>query len=70
MKNTCYRSVADLPLVLTPSHIMDVMGLSKNVAYQVVHSKGFPTIKVGKQYRIPRDKFLLWLDSAHEVKVA
>lgn len=52
-----------LPIVLTPMDIAEVLGISRNTAYQVVHSRGFPSFKIGKQYRVSRDKFLSWLDS-------
>lgn len=57
------KSTNSLPLVLTPMDIAELLGISRNTAYQVVHSRGFPSFKVGKQYRVSRDKFLSWLDS-------
>ena len=53
-----------LPLVMTPVDIAKVLGISRNTAYEVVHSKGFPAFKIGNQYRVQRDKFFLWLDGA------
>lgn len=58
-----------LPIVLTPMDVAEVLGISRNTAYQVVHSRGFPSFKVGKQYRVSRDKFLSWLDS-ESIKVS
>lgn len=51
-----------LPLVLTVKDIAVILGISRNTAYELVHSQGFPAFQVGKQYRIYRDKFLDWLD--------
>lgn len=54
----------ELPMILTPSDIAAILGISRNQAYQYIHSKGFPYFKVGeKLYRIKKDKFLEWLDS-------
>lgn len=58
-----------LPIVLTPMDVAEVLGISRNTAYQVVHSRGFPSFRVGKQYRVSRDKFLLWLNSESEKAV-
>lgn len=52
----------ELPMVLTPLDIADILGISRNVAYEYMHSEGFPVFKVGKQYRISKKKFLAWLD--------
>lgn len=54
----------ELPLVLTPMDIARVLGVSRNTAYEIVHSKGFPAFKIGKQYRIKRDKFFQWMDES------
>jgi hypothetical protein len=31
-----------------------------------MHSKGFPTLRIGKRMLVPKDKFLEWLDSKAE----
>ena len=55
------QHIDDLPLVLTPLDVAAVLGVSRNTAYETVHSKGFPSFKVGKQYRVRRDRFLQWM---------
>ena len=59
----------NLPFVLTPMDVARVMCISRNKAYEVVHSRDFPSFKVGKQYRVSRDKFLLWLSTASDQKM-
>ena len=51
-----------LTMVLTPLDIAAVLGISRNTAYELVHSKDFPAFRVGKQYRISKTRFLAWLD--------
>lgn len=63
MDKVAFRQVGELPLVLTPMDIAAVLGISRNTAYEVIHSKGFPAFRVGKQYRVSRERFLTWLDS-------
>jgi len=60
----CVTNPEALPMILTPSDIAAVMNLSRNRAYELVHSDGFPSFKIGKKlYRIQKDKFLEWLDN-------
>ena len=54
----------ELPLVLAPSDVARALGVSKNTAYEVVRSEGFPCFRVGKQYRIVRERFFQWMDEA------
>jgi len=57
------KDAHDLPLVLTMRHVQDVLGCAKDVAYRLPHLKGFPSVRIGKSIRIPRDKFLAWLNA-------
>lgn len=59
-----YRDMQDLPLVMTPSDIAKALNISRNTAYEMVHSEGFPCFMVGKQYRIRRERFFQWMDEA------
>lgn len=70
MSKTVYKSVEELPLMLKPEDVGVVLGISRNNAYAVVHSKGFPAVKIGKQYRIPREKFIAWMNNVAEVNIA
>ena len=63
MDKVAFRQAEELPLVLTPIDIAAVLGISRNTAYEVIHSKGFPAFRVGKQYRVSRERFPTWLDS-------
>ena len=63
MDKVAFRQAGELPLVLTPMDTAAVLGISRNTAYEVIHSEGFPAFRVGKQYRVSRERFLTWLDS-------
>ena len=63
MDKVAFRQAGELPLVLTPMDIAAVLRISRNTAYEVIHSEGFPAFRVGKQYRVSRERFLTWLDS-------
>lgn len=56
-----YALFLEIPMMLD---ISNIMGISRNKAYEYIHSTGFPIFKVGKKlYRVRKDKFLAWLDS-------
>jgi excisionase family DNA binding protein len=52
----------DLPVLLNIRHIIDVMGVSRDTAYNLIYQRGFPAMRVGKQIRVPKDRFRRWLD--------
>ena len=63
MDRVAFRKVEELPLVLTPMDIAAGLGISRNTAYELIHSEDFPILRVGKQYRVSRKRFLTWLES-------
>lgn len=48
-------SLQDLPLVLTVEDLMELLNIGRNTAYEIVRSGQIRSIRVGKNYRIPRD---------------
>lgn len=52
----------DLPLVLSVNDIASILVISKVSAYELVKSKGFPLIRVGRRIKIPKAAFITWLD--------
>ena len=62
MSIAAVKDVRELPVMLTVQNVQNVMGLSKPKAYELVHTKGFPVIRFGRSMRVPRDRFLEWLD--------
>ena len=57
-------NIENLPLNLKVSDVARVLGISKNSAYDLCHSKGFPCIRVGKRRLIiPRPAFQKWLEN-------
>ena len=58
-----YQDITELPLVMAPTDVAAVLRVSKNTAYEIFHSKSFPTFRVGKQYRVHRDSFMKWMQT-------
>lgn len=54
----------DLPLALTVKDLMPLLGIGRNTAYALVRTGVIPSIKVGRQLRIPRQALIDYLNSA------
>lgn len=39
------------------------LGCSKDKVYQIIHSVGFPKIKIGRQFYIPIDEYNKWIEN-------
>ena len=48
------REMDNLPLALTVKDVAKLLGISRNTTYRLVRSKKLPSIRVGRQIRIPR----------------
>lgn len=57
-----YTSYDQLPLSLRADDVAAVLGISRANAYTLMHSKGFPTIFIGKRMLVQKDKFLAWIE--------
>lgn len=55
----------------TVADIAKILRVSKNTAYRVANSDGFPSVKIGGTYRIPKKQFEIWCDKflGKEVKI-
>ena len=48
---------------LRPKDIKNFFNCSSTKAYDIIKSKSFPKIKIGKNYYIPIDSFKEWSDT-------
>lgn len=62
MKESIYKSYDELPLMLNVEMIKNVLGISLTSAYELMHEKDFPGIKIGNRIIVPKDKFCEWID--------
>ena len=61
-----YTSLDQLPLALSAEDVAQVLGISRANAYVLMHSKGFPTLKIGKRMTVPKDKLIEWMEKQLE----
>ena len=62
MKESSYKDFKELPLFLNASMVADLLGVSQSTAYELMHEKDFPTLRVGSRMVVPRDRFLEWMN--------
>lgn len=60
--NSTFTNYDQLPLELNADEVAQVLGISRAGAYTLMHSKGFPVLKVGKRLVVPKDKLLAWVE--------
>lgn len=57
-----YTSMEQLPIMLNADQLAQVLGISRAGAYQLMHTKGFPTIRIGKRIVVPKQELIDWLN--------
>jgi len=62
LKESTYKHYDELPLFLSATIVARVLGISTSSSYALLHSKGFPTLRVGGRMVVPRDQFIAWVD--------
>ena len=56
-------SFEQLPLTLCAEEVAQVLGISRANAYTLMHTRGFPTIKIGKRMVVAKDKLIAWMEA-------
>ena len=62
MKESSYKDFKELPLFLNAGMVANLLGVSQSTAYELMHEKDFPTLRVGSRMVVPRDRFLEWMN--------
>jgi len=56
--------VNSLPLILTIPEAAHLSRLGREAIYNAARRQDFPARQVGRQWRIPRDSFVRWLNQS------
>ena len=54
-KQMSFSSIEELPLVLRVEDLMPILHVGRNAAYAMVRSGQIRSIRIGHQFRIPRE---------------
>ena len=63
MNECTYKNYDELPLTLNVVQVAAALGISRAGAYELVHSEGFPTLKIGSRIVVAKDKLREWIDA-------
>lgn len=48
---------------------MDILKLNDRQARALMRTEGFPSIKIGREYRVAENSFIEWVQNTKEVKL-
>ena len=61
LKESTYKSYDELPLFLNAEMVAQLLGVSISSAYELMHEKDFPAMRVGNRLIIPKENFQEWV---------
>ena len=62
MKESKFTNYEQLPLFLNANTVSRVLGIAISSAYELMHEKDFPSIRIGSRLVVPKEKFIAWVD--------
>ena len=62
MKKSIYKNYDELPLFLNAKILAEVLGIAESSAYELMHEKGFPVLKIGNRLLVDKSKFKEWIE--------
>jgi len=57
-----FKELSELPVTLNATEIAQTLGLSKAMAYNLLRSEGFPTLKIGARMIVSKTAFIQWIE--------
>ncbi len=60
-----YKSMDDVPLVISVPELANILNISRNTAYDIVRSGQIKTTRVGNQIRITKAAFEMYLNNTN-----
>ena len=61
MKESIYKSYDELPLFLNAETVAKTLGVSPSSGYELMHTEGFPALKIGSRMVVPKAEFIAWV---------
>jgi len=61
MNEAKYKTYDDLPLMLSVPDLVDILGISRAGAYELVKSEGFPSLHIGNRVLVPKEELIAWI---------
>ena len=61
MQESIYKTYDELPLFLNAKMVAQLLGVSPSSAYELMHKKGFPGLRIGNRLVVPKAEFQSWV---------
>jgi len=58
---TYYTSIEQFPATLSAEELAKALNISMSTSYRLLHSKGFPVVKIGKRRMVTKHDLLKWM---------
>ena len=62
MKISTYNNYEELPLFLNADLVSKVLGIAPSSAYELMHEKGFPSLRIGNRIVVPKEQLQQWVE--------
>ena len=62
LTNQCFKSIDDLPIMLTIPQVAMALSISRSSAYELAHQKRVPAMQVGSRIVVPKERLISWID--------
>ena len=62
MRESIYKNYDELPLFLNAKMVAGLLGVSPSSAYELMHEKDFPSLRIGNRLLVPKDQFQIWVE--------
>ena len=62
-EKSVYESCDELPRWLISERAANLLGVSQSTAYELMHEKGFPAMRVGNRLIVPKAEFQTWVQN-------
>ena len=62
MKSSVYKSYDELPLFLNSNLVAKTLGIAPSSAYELMHEKDFPVLRIGNRIVVPKEAFIRWVE--------
>ena len=64
MKQSTYTFYDELPLFLNAETVAKLLGISISSSCELMHEKGFPSLRIGSRLIVPKEKFRAWVEES------
>ena len=59
----------ELPIMLNPLQVGEVLGISRATAYNLFHSEGFPSVNIGTRLIVSKESLKQWIYDKEQEKL-